>query len=147
MSELQVFREYLARRNLRYTAEREAIIKEIFASHDHFNVESLYLKMKKKDIQVSRASIYRILPLLMEAGLIEEIYFEDGHKHYEHVYGHDHHCHLRCVECGRIEEFVDNRLDSIEMELSSKFGYEIINHRLEVRGICPQCARQKDKNA
>lgn len=144
-SELQVFRDYLERHNLRYTSEREAIIKEIFSIHDHFDVDSLFVIMKKKKIQVSRSSIYRIIPLLIEAGLIEEIYFEDGHMHYEHVYGHDHHCHLRCMECGSIEEFVDDRLAVIEEDIASTFGYKVINHRLEVRGICPECLSGKDE--
>lgn len=142
LSELEVFREYLARHNLRYTPEREAIIKEIFNIHDHFDVETLYMIMKKKNINVSRASIYRLLPLLINAGLVDEIYFEDGHMHYEHVYGHDHHCHLRCMECGKIEEFVDRRLDIIESELSKKFGYKILSHKLEVRGVCPGCSKK-----
>jgi Fur family ferric uptake transcriptional regulator len=143
-SELQVFRDYLERHNLRYTSEREAIIKEIFTIHDHFDVDSLFMIMKEKNIQVSRASIYRILPLLIEAGLVEEIYFEDGHMHYEHVYGHDHHCHLRCMQCGKVEEFVDKRLDEIEKDIASDFGYRIINHRLEVRGLCPECGSRQD---
>ncbi|MCD4754632.1 MAG: transcriptional repressor, partial [Deltaproteobacteria bacterium] len=99
-SELQVFREYLKKHRLRYTQEREQIIKEIFATHDHFDVDALYLTIRRKGINISKASIYRLLPLLIEADLVQDVFFEDGHMHYEHIYGHEHHCHLRCIECG-----------------------------------------------
>ncbi len=144
-SELQVFREYLQKHKLRYTREREQIIKEIFSTHDHFDVEAIYLSMRQKGIQVSKASIYRLIPLLIETGLIQEVYYEDGHMHYEHVYGHEHHCHLRCTRCRKIEEFVDRRLQEIEKDLAEKFGYEIIDRKLEVKGLCPEC-REKVKN-
>ncbi len=138
-SELQVFREYLKRHQLRYTPEREAIIREIFSIHDHFDVDSLYLSMRQKGMHVSKASIYRLIPLLIESNLIQEVFFEDGHMHYEHIYGHSHHCHLRCVECKKIEEFQDARLEEIEIDLADRFGFKIIDHKLEVRGVCPEC--------
>jgi len=106
-SELHIFRKYLQKKGLRYTPEREQIIKEIFSTHDHFDVDTLYLRMRQKGLQISKASIYRLIPLLIEAGLIEEVFFEDGHMHYEHIYGHEPHCHLRCIGCKRIEEFRD----------------------------------------
>ncbi len=145
-SELQVFREYLSKHGLRYTQEREHIIREIFATHDHFDVDTLYLSMRHKGINVSKASIYRLLPLLIEAKLIREVFFEDGHMHYEHVYGHEHHCHLRCVNCKTIVEFTDPRLKEIERDLEERYGFEIHDHKLEVSGLCPECKR-KAQNA
>jgi Fur family ferric uptake transcriptional regulator len=138
-SELQVFREYLQKNRLRYTQEREQIIKEIFATHDHFDVDSLYLTIRRKGINISKASIYRLLPLLIESDLVQDVFFEDGHMHYEHIYGHEHHCHLRCIECGKIEEFIDPRLNDIEGDLGERFGFKILNHKLDVKGLCPEC--------
>ncbi|MEA1992646.1 MAG: transcriptional repressor [Thermodesulfobacteriota bacterium] len=138
-SELQVFREYIQKNRLRYTQEREQIIKEIFATHDHFDVDSLYLTIRRKGINISKASIYRLLPLLIEADLVQDVFFEDGHMHYEHIYGHEHHCHLRCVECGKIEEFTDPRLKDIEGDLGERFGFKILKHKLDVKGLCPEC--------
>jgi Fur family ferric uptake transcriptional regulator len=146
-SELQVFREYLKKNRLRYTLEREQIIKEIFATHDHFDVDTLYLTIRQKGIHISKASIYRLLPLLIEADLIRDVFLEDGHMHYEHIYGHEHHCHLRCIECRRIEEFTDPRLNDIERDLEERFGYKILEHKLEVKGLCPECQEKIRKMA
>ena len=146
-SELQVFREYLKKHRLRYTQEREQIIKEIFATHDHFDVDSLYLTIRRKGINISKASIYRLLPLLIEADLVQDVFFEDGHMHYEHIYGHEHHCHLRCIECGKIEEFTDPRLNDIEKDLEERFGFKILNHKLDVKGLCPECREKIKKMA
>jgi len=144
-SELHIFRKYLQKKGLRYTPEREQIIKEIFSTHDHFDVDTLYLRMRQKGLQISKASIYRLIPLLIEAGLIEEVFFEDGHMHYEHIYGHEPHCHLRCIGCKRIEEFRDPYWPELEKMLQDKFGYKITNYKLEVQGLCPAC-KEKQHN-
>jgi Fur family ferric uptake transcriptional regulator len=144
-SELQVFREYLQTNGLRYTHERETIIKEILATPHHFNVDTLYLNIRQKGIRISKASIYRLLPLLLDAGLIQEVAFEDGHMQYEHIYGRGHHNHLRCIECRRIEEFTDPRMKEIEKDLHKRFGFEILDHKLEVRGLCPECQQKIKK--
>ena len=68
--------------------------------------------MKKKS-PVSKASIYRTIPLLIETGLIGEVFLENGHMHYELIYGREHHCHLRCSKCNAIVEFTDKRLNQI----------------------------------
>ena len=138
-TELQIFREYLQKRRLRYTQEREQIIKEIFATHEHFDVDTMYLNMRQKGIRISKASIYRLLPLLIEAELIQEVFFDNGHMYYEHIYGHKHHSHLRCIDCRRIEEFIDPRLKEIEMDMERRFNFKILEHRLEIRGLCPEC--------
>ena len=112
--EIALFRSYISKKGLRNTPEREEIIKEIFASHDHFDVDELYLRLRRKGSRVSKASIYRNLPLIMESCLISEVWHEDGHMHYEHIYGHGHHCHLRCIQCGKVIEFVKQELFEIQ---------------------------------
>ena len=138
-SELEILRDYIARRNMRYTPEREAIVREIFARHDHFSVEDLYLGLRKKRRQISRASIYRTLPLLIDAGLVAEVFQEGGQTLYEHTYGHEHHCHLRCQVCGQVVEFSEPALREVERRLAQEMGYRVEGHKLEVCGTCPQC--------
>ena len=141
MNELEVFRRHLKKHDMRYTVEREQIIREIFSTHDHFDVVSLYLRMRQKGTSISKASIYRLIPLLVEAALISEVYFEDGHMYYEHIFGHEHHCHLRCTACRRIEEFIDPRLQQIEQDLAERFGFKVKGHNLEVYGLCAECRK------
>lgn len=138
-SEIEVFREFIRKKGLRNTPEREAIIKEIFATHDHFDVDELYLRLKNKKKKISKPSIYRLIPYLLESGLIQDAYFEDGHLHYEHIYGHEHHCHLRCLKCGKIIEFEETSLKKIEKKLAEKHDFFIKAHKFEALGYCSKC--------
>jgi Fur family ferric uptake transcriptional regulator len=138
-SELDVFRSYIKGRGLRYTRERENVIKEIFSRHDHFDVESLYLRLRNKGMNVSKASVYRTIPLLLETGLVQEVFHEEGHMHYEHIYGHQHHCHLRCVQCGRIVEFREDSLMHLTERLAQQYNFDIKGHKLDIIGFCPKC--------
>ena len=140
--EISLFRSYISKKGLRNTPEREEIIKEIFASHDHFDVDELYLRLRRKGSRISKASIYRNIPLIMESSLIKEVWHEDGHMHYEHIYGHGHHCHLRCIQCGKVIEFVEKGLADIERKLGETYNFEILDHRLDVMGYCSRCRKK-----
>jgi len=144
MSEVKRFREFIRGKGLRYTPERELIITEIFSTHDHFDVDELYLRLRRKNKRVSKASIYRTIPLLIESGLIKEVYFENGHLHYEHIYGHKQHCHFRCMGCGKIVEFPDDEIVRIQNEISKRYGFAVTSHRFELLGYCPVCARNEN---
>jgi Fur family ferric uptake transcriptional regulator len=138
--ELQVFQEFIRKRGLRRTLEREQVLQEIFEIHGHFDVDELYLKLKQKGVKVSKASIYRALPLFREAGLIREADFSEGHWHYEHIYGHSRHSHLKCLGCGEMVEFEEPSPQDLERELATKYEYRII--ALEVQGYCPACRQE-----
>lgn len=142
--EIDLFRSFLSKKGLRNTPEREEIIKEIFSSHNHFDVDELFLRLRKRGSKVSHASIYRNMPLIKECGLIREVWHEDGHMHYEHIYGHTHHCHLRCVKCGEVIEFVEKQLEDIEKRLGKRYNFKILNHSMDVTGYCPECKEDGD---
>ena len=146
MNEIEVFRNYIKESGLRNTPEREVIIKEIFSTHDHFDVDTLYLCLKNKKCRISKASIYRTIPLLIESGLIKEVFFEDGHMHYEHVYGHEQHCHFRCIGCGKIIEFKEDEVMDIEKKCSESYGVEVTGHKLEFFGYCRECLKKEGKD-
>jgi Fur family ferric uptake transcriptional regulator len=143
MSEIERFREFIKERGLRNTPERELIITEIFSIHDHFDVDEVYLRLRRKRGRVSKASIYRTIPLLIESGLIKEVYFEDGHLHYEHVYGHRQHCHLRCISCGRVIEFPDDEITRVQDRIARKYGFVVTSQRFELLGYCSQCVSER----
>jgi|Deesub1362A_J573_1020465.scaffolds.fasta_scaffold03640_6 Fur family ferric uptake transcriptional regulator len=137
-SELEVLRDYLRRHGMRFTPEREAICREVFARHDHFTVDELYLDLRRKR-RISRASLYRTIPILIAAGLISEVFTDSGQTRYEHTYGHEHHCHLLCLECGRVVEFAEPSLKQVEQRVAREHGFVVRGHRLEVHGLCPRC--------
>lgn len=137
--EIELFRSFIKAKGLRNTPEREEIILEIFVSQDHFDVDELYLRLRNTGSRVSKASIYRNIPLIMECGLIKEVWHEDGHMHYEPVYGQTHHCHLRCLGCGKVIEFVESDLKDIQERLAKKHDFDIVDHRLDVVGYCSAC--------
>ncbi len=143
LPEIEIFKEYIRRKGLRFTPEREIIVREIFEIHDHFDVDELYLRLRNKGKKLSKASIYRTLPLLIDCGLIQEVYHEDGHMHYEHVYGHEPHAHVRCLECRKVEEFTDHRIKEIEEHITKEFGYRLTGLRFELLGYCPDCLKKQ----
>jgi len=143
--EIDLFRFFIREKGLRNTPEREEIIREIFATHDHFDVDELYLRLRQKGSKLSKASIYRNIPLIMTCGLIREVWHEDGHMHYEHIYGHHHHCHLRCVKCGKIIEFVDDTLNALEKNLEKKYHFKVLDHNLDVTGYCKGCIGARER--
>jgi Fur family ferric uptake transcriptional regulator len=138
-NEIELFRSFIKGKGLRNTPEREEIILEIFVSQDHFDVDELYLRLRNTGSRVSKASIYRNIPLIMECGLIKEVWHEDGHMHYEPVYGQTHHCHLRCLGCGKVIEFVEEDLKDMQERLAKKHDFDIVDHRLDVVGYCSEC--------
>jgi Fur family ferric uptake transcriptional regulator len=139
--EIDLFRSFIRRKGLRNTPEREEIIAEIFVTDDHFDVDELYLRLRSRGSRVSKASIYRNIPLIMECGLIKEVWHEDGHMHYEPILGHSHHCHLRCIKCGKVIEFVEEELQVIEKRLAQKHDFLVVDHRLDVVGYCGKCRK------
>ena len=145
MDAIRRFREYIKKRGLRNTPEREVIIREIFSLHDHFDADDLFLRLRNKKKAVSRASIYRTIPLLIESGLIKEVYFENGHLHFEHIYGHKQHSHFRCICCGKILEFGDDEFVRVQNQIGKKYDFVITAHKLELLGYCSQCAPGSDK--
>ncbi|MEK6691886.1 MAG: Fur family transcriptional regulator [Nitrospirota bacterium] len=134
-----VFKEFLKRKGLKLTTERNAILKEIYSFHGHFDPEELLLRLRKKGTRVSKASIYRTIPLLLESGLIEEVIKVAKHSHYEHTYGHGHHDHMICLKCGSVVEFHSQELEDLQEKLCKKDGFRGISHTLEIRGYCKRC--------
>ena len=137
--EIAMFRGFVRMKGLRNTPERETIIREICATRDHFDVDELYLRLKRKRKKISKPSIYRLIPLLLEARMIQEAYFEEGHMHYEPIYGRGHHCHLRCLNCGKTVEFTEEFLDKLGTKLAEEYEFVIRGHKLEVFGYCYKC--------
>jgi Fur family ferric uptake transcriptional regulator len=77
----------------------------------------------------------------MECDLIRDVGYTDGHRHYEPVYGYGHHCHLRCIKCSKVIEFVEKELKEIERRLEQEYNFQIVEHSLGVTGYCSACEK------
>src|SRR5260370_41204867 len=94
--EIGRFQDFLAKQGQKLTQERTALVREIFATHYHFEADELLFKMKQKSVKISRATVYRTLELLVKSGLVRRVHLGEEHYHYEHVTGDSHHDHLIC---------------------------------------------------
>jgi len=138
----KLFGDYLEQNQLKYTPERQQILREVFSLHNHFEADELYFKLRKKGSRrISRATIYRTLPLLEKSGLIRRVVFIDKHTHYEHVYGHMHHEHLICLACGKVIEFYKKSLEDALEEVVRENKFNSVAHKLEITGYCRSCNR------
>ncbi|MCA8943142.1 MAG: transcriptional repressor [Planctomycetes bacterium] len=137
--ELKTVEEYMRKNGLRWTSQRRQIAREAFATHDHFSADDLLDVCKQKDVRVSRATVYRTLGMLEEAGFVEGLDTGDGGKKYEHVLGHEHHDHMVCTKCGRIIEFFDQELERRQERAASRHGFLIESHSLKLFGKCRDC--------
>lgn len=144
LSEEDRFRSFLLARKLKFTAERQAVLDRVFATHRHFEADELLVDLRHNDLKISKATIYRTLSLLVKSGLLREVIFGERHMHYEHVHGCEHHDHLVCTECGKIIEFVDDRIEGLQIEVCKKNKFQAESHRLQIQGLCEDCCKTGD---
>jgi Fur family ferric uptake transcriptional regulator len=134
---------YLAEKGLRKTPQRDAIIEAAFGTTEHYTAEELLTMARKVDSSVSRATVYRTLPLLVECGVLREMDFGKDYKFYDPNYlEHPSHNHLICVDCNRIVEFEDQHIDLLESCITKRLGFSLASKNLRIEASCDELRKR-----
>lgn len=139
----RVLRRYMSERGLKSTAQRDAIIDAFFRAGEHVAVGELHQALLKQNPQLGYATVYRTLKLLAECGLAAERHFGDGQTRYEPNDVGEHHDHLICRSCGRIEEFHNADIERLQDAVAAAHSFRVDAHRLEIYGQCRECQQPR----
>lgn len=129
----------LKKAGLKVTLPRVKILR-LLESEDtrHLSVDDIYQRLAASGEEVGLATVYRVLTQFEAAGLVIKHNFEGGQAVYELNQG-GHHDHIVCIRCGRVDEFVDARIEALQETIAAEAGYEITDHELTIHGVCARC--------
>lgn len=140
MQAIERFAKYLSKNRLKMTRERRAILADVLAVRGHFDVDDLLARLRRAGHRVSRATLYRTLPRLVESGLIHKVEMAGGQARYELMVGRHHHDHMVCLGCGSIFEFESPEVERIQEEACRRKKFLMTGHTHQIRGYCAACA-------
>ena len=122
------------KQGVRLTDQRKLIAKIMSEASDHPDVDELHKRVSKLDSKISIATVYRTVKLFEEAGIITKHDFKGGKARYEEIH-ESHHDHLIDIKTGEIIEFVDDEIENLQKKVAEKYGYNLVDHKLELYGI------------
>lgn len=134
-----VSKEDLRKAGLKVTLPRIKILQLLDKSEDHhMSAEDIYRSLIEMGEDVGLATVYRVLTQLESAGLVKRHYFDGGQSVFELNQG-EHHDHLVCLRCGKVEEFVDPVIEAQQLQIAVRANFQITDHSLNIYGICNSC--------
>ena len=120
-------------KGVKLTGQRKIIARVMSEAEDHPDVDELYNRVTKIDSKISIATVYRTVKLFEEAGILAKHDFKGGKARYEEI-SESHHDHLIDVKTGEIIEFVDDEIEKLQKKVAEKYGYDLVDHKLELYG-------------
>ena len=137
---LEKFKDLLKTKTLKFTKQRELILKFLYENDEHYTPEKIYTLLKEAypDINIGIATVYRTLSLLEESGIASSISFGAQGKKYE-LGLKKHHDHLICTSCGEIIEFFDETIEAQQEKIAKKFNFQMTDHTMKIVGLCENC--------
>lgn len=144
-NEQKRFGDYLGTSRVKFTRGRQTVFEEAMKAHGHFAAEDLVKQCQKHKRKVSRATIYRSLIEMLEAGILRKTAFGEKHQHFEHIYDEKPHHHARCLRCHSIFEFPDKKEDNLYQPILRKMGFHVLGHEMHFYGICQKCSKRKNE--
>jgi Fur family transcriptional regulator, ferric uptake regulator len=145
----ETFRNFLKNGKNRITPERFEVLDAAVDYQGHFGADDLYILMKNQKSSVSRATVYNTLELLVQCNLIGKRNFGDNMTRYESNLKKQKHDHLICVDCGRIVEFVNPKINAIPDEICNEMGFKVESYSFNIFARCnnsKSCKNYKNKS-
>ena len=146
---LDRFRHVLRERSLKSSRVREAVARAALAQTGHFTVEDLLRALREGGVhEAHMATVYRAIPLMLDAGLIQPaLVLNSDSQHYEVVFEREHHDHLVCTGCGRVIEYQSAALEALQRKIAASYDFELDEQTSELHGKCKSCKRTAATNA
>ncbi len=141
-----VFRRYLHGEKLKFTPERAMILDAVLRKTGLFEAEGLVEDLKQLGHRASRATVYRTLAHLQDAGILKQVFFDNKQSYYEVIVGGQSTDYLICVETGKVIEFASERLRKLRDEICVEHGFEPLNHQFHIFGISPEGNKSKSSS-
>lgn len=130
---------FIASKGLRRTGQRDSIVQAVFSRDEHFTAEELYDRVRRTTEDMSRATVYRTLALLVEAGLLREIDLGENQKTYDpNFLDRPSHNHLVCIDCGRVVEFEDAHVEVLNDCVTRRLGFRPVRQTIKIEATCEQ---------
>lgn len=137
--EFKILEDYLQSVGQFFTQPRKIILESFLQIEGHISVKKLCKEVKKVDPQISQATVYRTMKLLVECGLASENEFTEDRKFFEKSHGKEHHDHMVCAKCKKVEEFYNDSIERLQEEVARINKFKITSHRMTLFGICSDC--------
>tara|TARA_B100000029_G_scaffold225119_1_gene222939 strand:- start:4732 stop:5163 length:432 start_codon:yes stop_codon:yes gene_type:complete len=125
---IQILKEILRKEGLRYTSQRQSVWDEIRNTHEHRDAEDIYMSIRSNGVNVSRATVYRTIDVLVKNRLVRKMDVGDGRARYEPRLDDQHHDHMICEETGDIIEFFNEELENLQEKIANDHGYTVTRH-------------------